>query len=249
MTAGGQCRALRPQRRAPRPRGPLHARDRGADPRRPGGQGLHEPRRRVRHLGGEDDARPAAPLRLDAVPARREAGEAVARVEPLPRHQPGRRPQARGQRQGGLGGRRVLAPEGVSLPRGRGVGVPLPEPPDPGTPLHEPDRGRDRDARPGVRLALLRARPPRLEVGPGPRRALEGEGLHPRLRRQERGQGQGPLDREGIRRLPDDRRLAPAGRAEAPPPGRRPARTATTPGTPTAPRRPCRSPTPATAAS
>ncbi len=115
--------------------------------------------------------------------------------------------------------------KGYHLPGGRGLGVPLPQPPDQGDARHRRDPGRDGDARRGLRLAVLGPRPARLAVRPGPRGPLAGEGLDPRLRRQEHGEGQGPLDREELRRLHPDRRLAAPRQADAAAaPGRAPER-------------------------
>ena len=67
----------------------------------------------------------------------------AARVEPLPR-----RPAATATIKLAVngkdvsGGSRVPPPQGVHLPRGRGLGVPLPQHPDPGAP-RRPTRGRD----------------------------------------------------------------------------------------------------------
>ena len=59
------------------------------------------------------------------------------RVEPLPRHLPGRRAQARGQRQGGLRRQPLRPAQGLYLPRVRGLGMPLPQHPHPGASLHQ----------------------------------------------------------------------------------------------------------------
>ena len=175
--AGRQRRAVRLERRPAGRRRAVHAVVRGADPRRSERPELHQPRRRLRDLGRDDEARPAASRRLDALPAQREPGEAVPRVEPLPRHLQGRRAQAGGQRQGGLGRQPVRPAQGLHLPGVRGLGMPLPQPPDQGAARDRRDPGRDGDARRGLRLALLGARPARLEVGPGPRGPLAGQGL------------------------------------------------------------------------
>ena len=148
------------------------------------------------------------------------------------------------------GGSDCVAAEGLHLPGGRRLGVPLPQPPDQGDARHA-------DATPAETAALdqgfvslysgldLRG----WKSDPGHAGHWRAKDFDPRLRRQEHGQGQGPLDREGVRRLRPDRRLAAPRQANAAPPaGRAPQRRRRQEPRRQGARR-SRSPTPATAAS
>ena len=134
------------------------------------------------------------------------------RVEPLPRRVQRRRDQARRQRQGRLRRQRVQPAQGLHLPGIRRLRVPLPQHPHQGTAAHQSPKPEETAAgRRRLQVALHRRRPRRLEAAT---RATRGTG-RPKdwildYDGKSEAEGQEPLDREGVRRLRDDRRLAAA---------------------------------------
>jgi hypothetical protein len=107
-----------------------------------------------------------------------------------------------------------LAVNGKEVSGGYECNPRLPQSEDQGAPLDQSDAGGNGPRSARLRAALHGPGPERLEAHRRSRRPLAAEELDSGLRRQERSErdeGQAPLDREGIRRLPDGRRLAAGG--------------------------------------
>ena len=129
--ADGQRRRVRLGRRPAGARPAVRARHRGAGARRPQLGDVHQPRRRLCHPRRGAHARPPAPEGRHAQPAERAPREGAWRVEPLPHHRQQGHPEARRQRQGGVGRLRHLAAQGLHRAGVGGRADAVPQHPDP----------------------------------------------------------------------------------------------------------------------